>query len=214
MLTLEIENNINNWVNKLQKKYIDCKKEIRDYWKIFDSTIQLLNDKEKIEEFVWIKDYEGSYLISNYGRVYSKKREKLLKLELINEYYRVSLSLGEANTKDRQLVHRLVLKNFIGPCPSGMECRHKDGNSLNNYIDNLEWNTHEVNELDRIKHGTYNIYIGEKHSKSIFSESIVKEIRKDWRTGKYTQNQLSNKYNCSRGAICGIINNLTWKHIQ
>src|SRR4051794_31712386 len=47
------------------------------------------------------------------------------------------------------LVHRLVLEVFVGPCPAGMECCHADGNSLNNALDNLRWDTPEANEADK-----------------------------------------------------------------
>jgi len=46
-------------------------------------------------------------------------------------------------------VHRLVLIAFVGPCPEGCECNHKDGVKANNHLSNLEWVTHSEN----MKHG-------------------------------------------------------------
>lgn len=52
-------------------------------------------------------------------------------------------------------VHSLVLTAFVGPKPEGMECCHRDGNPLNNHIDNLRWGTHSDNMQDSIRHGTF-----------------------------------------------------------
>jgi hypothetical protein len=54
---------------------------------------------------------------------------------------------------DQRFVHRLVLQAFVGPCPEGMECRHLDGNSANNRLENLAWGTCSENSADMVKHG-------------------------------------------------------------
>ena len=62
-----------------------------------------------IEEWKDIKEYEGFYQISNFGRVKSLyfNREKILKLSLSKGYLQVTLHLhGEVETKS---IHRLVM---------------------------------------------------------------------------------------------------------
>lgn len=51
-------------------------------------------------------------------------------------------------------VHRLVLMAFVGPRPEGMQGCHNDGNTLNNHVSNLRWDTPKNNSADREKHGT------------------------------------------------------------
>lgn len=51
-------------------------------------------------------------------------------------------------------VHELVLTTFVGPCPSGLECRHLDGNPARCALANLAWGTHRENEADKYRHGT------------------------------------------------------------
>ncbi len=51
-------------------------------------------------------------------------------------------------------VHQLVLEAFVGPCPSGLECRHLDGNPDNNQLENLRWGTRLENMADKKLHGT------------------------------------------------------------
>jgi hypothetical protein len=77
-------------------------------------------------------------------------------------------------------VHRLVLLAFIGPCPTGMEGCHNDGNPLNNHLDNLRWDTHAANDMDKVAHGTRTnppVHRGEKHYNARLTDAEVAEIR-------------------------------------
>jgi len=48
----------------------------------------------------------------------------------------------------------LVLLAFIGPPPNGHECCHNNGNSLDDRLENLRWDTRANNNRDKIVHGT------------------------------------------------------------
>lgn len=52
-------------------------------------------------------------------------------------------------------VHHLVLEAFVGPRPHGMQCRHINGNSLDNRLKNLAWGTPSEDNYDRVRHGTH-----------------------------------------------------------
>ena len=54
---------------------------------------------------------------------------------------------------------------------------------------------------------------GENNPNSKLTEKIVLEIRADWATGKYTQQQLAEKYDVSRSLIGLIVNRKIWTHI-
>ncbi len=58
-------------------------------------------------------------------------------------------------------VHRLVLETFVGPCPPGLECLHRDGDRANNHIANLRWGTRVENIADTARHGR--IPSGDQH---------------------------------------------------
>lgn len=45
-------------------------------------------------------------------------------------------------------IHKLVLETFVEARPKGLECRHLDGNPLNNKLENLKWDTHSNNVKD------------------------------------------------------------------
>ena len=63
------------------------------------------------------------------------------------------VNLCRDGKKKAHRIHRLVLEAFVGPCPEGMECRHKDDDKSNNRLDNLSWGTRMENAADRIANG-------------------------------------------------------------
>ena len=83
-----------------------------------------------------ILGYPG-YKIDECGNVYSHKGGGLrhLQLFIINGYYHVSLRQhGRTHIKQ---VHRLMGTLYLN-CPKNKEINHKDGNKLNNNLQNLE----------------------------------------------------------------------------
>ncbi len=99
-----------------------------------------------------IKGYEGFYSVSNFGRVRNNRNNKLLKLNNNGKGY-LFVHLRKNKFNKSCYVHRLVLLNFIPNPDSKPECNHKDGNKLNNHMDNLEWNTRRENVHHAIKTG-------------------------------------------------------------
>lgn len=66
-----------------------------------------------------------------------------------------------------QLLHRLVASTFIGDI-EGKTVNHKDGNTLNNAIDNLEIVTQLENNIHAIQTGL--MPTGEKHGKAKYTD--------------------------------------------
>lgn len=71
-------------------------------------------------------------------------------------------------------VHRLVLDAFMGPCPAGHECRHLDGNPVNNRLDNLCWGTPLENAADRKDHAHHS------HRNRLYTHDGKTMVLKDW----------------------------------
>ncbi|EQB35036.1 hypothetical protein M948_18200 [Virgibacillus sp. CM-4] len=90
------------------------------------------------------KPIEGhSYEISNHGRVRNRNTRKVIRVDVTDHSYaRVKLN------NSRHKVHRLVGLYFISNPDNKKEINHKDGNKINNHVDNLEW----VNGEENIKH--------------------------------------------------------------
>lgn len=85
----------------------------------------------------------GNYLVSNFGRVYSLLKKRMLNPYLIksshNYYYRVDLFNEGKLTRYR--LHRLVALLFIPNLSEKDEVHHIDCDTLNNRADNLMWVT-------------------------------------------------------------------------
>lgn len=108
---------------------------------------------------IWkdIKGYEGLYQVSNLGRIKSlygwnagsKKycsRTLMMKPKVsCVGYYNITL---HKNKKQKTYnVHRLVAETFIINPDKKETVNHKDGNKLNNCVENLEWATRSENQI-------------------------------------------------------------------
>lgn len=120
------------------------------------------------EEWKSIKNYEGIYEVSNYGRV-RNNRGKILKTYTINSGYEC-IKFTVNGIRKSFLIHRLVLETFN---PNNdiykKEVNHIDENKHNNCLSNLEWVTSKENKQHSIKTGTYDCLkdiknsLGKKH---------------------------------------------------
>ena len=120
------------------------------------------------------KDYEGLYQVSNCGRVKSIKfgKEKILKQSIRHGYYCVNLY---KNGKHKNYyVHRLVAEAFIDNTDNLSCVNHKDENKQNNVVSNLEWCTHEYNNI-------YGTRI-ERCSKPVLQFDLNGNLIKEWKS--------------------------------
>ncbi|MDO8492378.1 MAG: NUMOD4 domain-containing protein [bacterium] len=106
------------------------------------------------EQWKAVQGYEG-YEISNYGRIRSYRREQYGSNPYImkpsgSEYLSTMLSKnGKAKT---HRIHRLVAEYFLEkPLKQATLVNHKDGNKMNNHVDNLEWITLAENTAHMFK---------------------------------------------------------------
>lgn len=107
------------------------------------------------EKWKDIKDFEGLYQISNYGRVKSFHKNIILKASKNGEY-RYIVVLCKNAKKYTKKVHRLVAESFIPNPENKPEINHinpvtKD--LCDNRICNLEWATSKENTQWSIKLG-------------------------------------------------------------
>lgn len=94
---------------------------------------------------VWadIKGFEGLYLVSNTGEVFSIRRNKTLKGKVDKYGYRCVVLWD--GTNNYRTVHRLVAEAFVPRIDGCNIVNHLDCNKLNNNADNLEWTTVQGN---------------------------------------------------------------------
>ena len=83
-----------------------------------------------------------TYKINTDGSVFSIRRNKLLKPRLTNRGYL------QVNLSGKQVyIHQLVAKTYISNPNNYTVINHKNGNKLDNNVDNLEWCTQLNNVL-------------------------------------------------------------------
>lgn len=149
----------------------------------------------------------------------SVRKERLLKPCITSGYLCVGLWKNKKGYTS--YIHRLLAIHFI-PNPDNLpEVNHKDGNKLNNSIENLEWCTHKENMQHAHNNGLIKSPKGKNHHmfgkfgstcrNSKLDETKVLEIRAIGKTK--TLKEISIIYNTSIGLISRVLNRKEWKHI-
>lgn len=179
---------------------------------------------------IWksINQYEGLYEISNHGKVRSltmrtshpgSKIKKLntpriLKPQMTRKRLFIVLYDASRNRLSRKTfrISRLVLDTFVGPCPTGFEASHLNGNSLDNRVDNLIWETHKKNNARKFFHGT--AQIGDRHGMAKLTSKQVLEIRRIYSDGNLSQRELANNFGVHRSTIKNITSCKNWTHLR
>lgn len=112
------------------------------------------------EDWRPVVGYEGRYLVSSLGRVWSQARRHRrvgMLLKPVNGgqgYLVVNLRDGRDNARVHG-VHLLLAAAFIGPRPEGQVTRHLNGVATDNRLDNLAYGTYGDNAHDAVRHGTH-----------------------------------------------------------
>ena len=166
---------------------------------------------------VWkdIDGYEGSYQVSNLGRVRGLNRTVersdgqtrtipgcILKAKQNRGGYS-QVSLWKDGRQKTFTIHQLVLWEFGGEQLPEHEANHIDGDKLNNRIDNLEW----VTKSDNMRHA---FDMGLRQGVSPLTPELVKEMRKIYATGRFTQAQIGAMFGVGDNAVSKIVRGENW----
>ena len=183
-----------------------------------------------------IKGYEGLYAITEDGEVWSypKKRSsrkgKWLKPFIQSKkrvngttYSLASVGLRKDKKRSLFLVHRLVAQAYIPNPKNKKQVNHKNGNSLKNYVDNLEWATGfenmqhaqkmglliqctEKQKATRSHNGKKTGAINGMKSRRMFTMEEADCIRKIYKVTKKSYRSIARAYNCTANTIIKICN--------
>lgn len=129
-----------------------------------DLSDTIIPRSDQLERWRAVPGYEGSYEVSNLGRVRSlsritdrgrKWRGRIMTPAVMGSNGYLIVSLWREGKQRTALVHRLVLSAFVGPAPDGAEGRHGLGGPADNRLSNLAWGSHSENQVDQVAHGTH-----------------------------------------------------------
>lgn len=180
-----------------------------------------------MERWLPVAGYEGAYEVSDHGRVrsldrveqyerrdqYSGRvltvrrghRGRLLSPGRMNGGH-LSVALSRGNS---QLVHVLVLTAFVGPCPIGCECLHRNGIPSVNHLANLRWGTRAENVADAIAHGA--MPVGDQKWNAKLREQDIPGIVE--RFGRHSFAAIARDFGVREATIRNIANGRTWQHV-
>lgn len=201
-LVIEIKKDINKGLSS---------KEIANRYGVSDRSINKIRKGETWAEVVvpdgktW-KLIDGLDLeVNELGEVRNATNKRIKKPSNNKGYLKV----------DSKLVHRLVMEAFVGKSP--LQVNHKDGNKLNNRLDNLEYVTARENIQHAVDTGL--IKKGSQSHRAVLDEEIVREIKIKLNNG-YTQQDvvywLEDYYGIkvSRGLIGLISTGARWSQVE
>lgn len=126
------------------------------------------------EEWRDVVGYEGRYLVSSKGRLYSLYQECFIRPRTNRGYKKTALSVN--GKRKEVVVHTLVASAFLGPCPEGKEPNHKNGIKTDNSYTNLEYVTHPENITHAWRSGLRKI----RHGIKVLSDEEIREVRRLW----------------------------------
>lgn len=128
--------------------------------------VQPTSDLYANEQWKPVVGHEGSYEVSDMGRVRSSARTVIMKNGVprpikggimhghTNEFGYTVVVLSRIGSRRQYRSHRLVMAAFVGPCPEGMEVCHNNGDPADNRLSNLRYGTSKDNSADMKLHGT------------------------------------------------------------
>ncbi|MFI1409387.1 HNH endonuclease [Streptomyces sp. NPDC020707] len=152
-------------------------------------------------------DFPG-YFVSSAGQVRGR-RGWIMKPETITGgYQRLVLA------KKHRLIHVLVAEVFLGSKPEGHQVNHKDGDTANNAVSNLEYVTPSAN----VRHSLDVLGVqrakGSENGQSRLTEKQVSEARATFAQGGITRTALARQYGVHVSTMCRAINGTRWAHVE
>ena len=187
-----------------------------------------------------IQGYEGLYAVSTDGRVWSHPKDsnkycgRWLSISSsknttgrIKPYYVYRVSLVKNGITKTLRVSRLVASTYLPNAKNLPQVNHKDGDTQNNRVRNLEWSSSSHNMKHAIRNGLFDIHSGAQDitrsnngkktgalngmkSRRRFSISEANCIRQIYEVGRKSYRAIARAYRCSDKTISNICRGRTY----
>lgn len=179
-------------------------------------------------EEVWkdVVGYEDYFKISEYGKVYSKRTNKELKLTTGKTGYKQFCTRFDGRKSKAKLfkVHIMVCEAFNGPRPNEHQrfALHWDDDKLNNHYSNLRWGSRSENAKDLIRNGKSKVHLnhkkGQDNPDAKLSDEKVFDIMENFsKLGLSSRRKrilyFCEKYDVSYSTVRGVVDGIRWIHL-
>lgn len=169
-------------------------------------------------------DYSWRFECSNKGRIRNTNNKHVYIPYISGSgYYQICTTINGIRKNIK--IHKAIAESFL-PNPNNLrDVNHKDGDKLNNNLENLEWLSHRDNTMHAIKVGllippiSLNPRCGEECNLSKLTEEDVRYIRTNYiprkkGNSRSNRNELSKMFQITPNNVYKIWKNELWKHIE
>ena len=160
---------------------------------------------------IWkdIKDYEGYYQVSNFGKVKSLNRkiwngkgfyiskEIILKSGITKKGYLHVVLCNEGKRKTC-IIHRIVAKAFLLNSNNLPEIDHLDNDGTNNYLNNLEWVTYSENRKRMYQRDKRKSAVMKKVFQFDLNNNLITEYESSYEAERKTKIKNTNICKCCK----------------
>jgi hypothetical protein len=176
-------------------------------------------------ERVPVKGYEGVYEVDNSGAVYfirgfdrlGRKRQKRKLAAHPNTHgYPCVVLTSKDGSRKTITVHRIVLSSFTENVDNLPQVNHKDGNKLNNSLDNLEWCSGACNVQHAYDNGLSKAACGERQGHAKLTDDLVYWARTVFlkRDRDFGVVGLNRKLGVCNSVVSEAVRGVTWRHLH
>lgn len=113
--------------------------------------------------------------------------------------------------------HRVSYEIFRGPIPEGLMIRHTNDIRIDVNPWNMKLGTAADNARDMVERNrqsrTPRIW-GSRHHHTRLADDDVREIRRLWATGGWTQHAIAVHYGMAQSSVFNIVHRITWNHLS
>ena len=175
---------------------------------------------ENLPREIWrnVVDYEGLYMVSNFGRVKSFYGigERLLTPSANKSGYQYTVLTDKNKIRKSLKVHTLVARAFLPNPENKPVVHHRDSNRANNRVNNLEWVTHRENSAYAVQNGSYDKPDSCASPRAKLTADDVRYIRAHYvpRHREFGANALARKFNVCTNTIYSVVNHSTYKDVM
>ena len=123
-------------------------------------------------------------------RVSGSRGIRVLKPKTLKGGYHGYTFYDDSGSMKSVSAHRMVALTWIGPPPfdGAMVC-HKDGNPVNNSVENLYWGSAQDNTRDSVKHGTNSFTNPAHFAQNPHSRQSIGSVRRAHKLGIINKDQ-------------------------